>query len=215
MQKINFTEAEYYKALSERYGEAVVARLKQSTVAICGLGGLGSNIASAAARAGIGKLILIDFDSVDLSNLHRQEYKASQVGMLKTEALAENIKEIAPFISIEKHNQKLTADNCGRILKAADLIFEAFDSAEAKAELINGIFEQLPEKIVVAASGMAGWGPANMIKSRKITEKFILCGDGESDAADGPGLLASRVKICAAHQAHAALRILTEDLRSD
>ena len=57
-------------------------------LAVCGLGGLGSHIAEALARAGIGKLILIDFDYVDVSNLHRQQYKATQVGKSKTEAMA-------------------------------------------------------------------------------------------------------------------------------
>ena len=73
-------------------------RFSSATVAICGLGGLGSNIAIALARAGIGRLILIDFDRVDITNLHRQQYKASQIGKYKTEALTENLLEIAPYI---------------------------------------------------------------------------------------------------------------------
>ena len=88
-------------ALEARHGKNLQKRFSAATVAICGLGGLGSNIAVYLARAGVGKLILIDFDTVDVTNLHRQQYKAAQIGTYKTDALAESIKEIAPYISIE------------------------------------------------------------------------------------------------------------------
>ena len=65
------TKEEWVKALTERHGEELQKSFASATVAICGLGGLGSNIAIALARAGIGKLILIDFDRVDITNLHR------------------------------------------------------------------------------------------------------------------------------------------------
>ena len=78
------TKEEWQNAFAARHGEKLQKVFSSSVVAVCGLGGLGSNIATALARAGIGKLILIDFDSVDLSNLHRQQYKASQIGKYKT-----------------------------------------------------------------------------------------------------------------------------------
>ena len=74
------TREEMKKALIARNGQQLQEKFEASTVAICGLGGLGSNIAVSLARAGVGKLILIDFDKVDVSNLNRQQYKASQVG---------------------------------------------------------------------------------------------------------------------------------------
>ena len=95
------TKEEMDAALEMRQGKELQKRFSQATVAICGLGGLGSNIAISLARAGIGKLILIDFDEVDVTNLHRQQYKACQVGIYKTEALAENLREIAPYIQID------------------------------------------------------------------------------------------------------------------
>jgi len=55
---------------------------------------------------------------------------------------------------------------------------------------------------------MAGLGSSNTIKTRRISEKFYLCGDGISDVSDGIGLVSSRVMLCAAHQAHTVLRIL-------
>ena len=202
------TKEEWNHALEERHGKALHQAFSSATVAICGLGGLGSNIAVALARAGIGKLILIDFDRVDITNLHRQQYKVSQIGLYKTEALAENLKEIAPYISLELHTERITEENAKALLSDADIVCEAFDSAEDKAMLTEIVLTEMKDKYLVAASGMAGLFDANRIKTRKITSKFYLCGDGESDVAEQYGLVSSRVMICAAHEAHTVLRIL-------
>ena len=202
-------EQEWNRALAERHGAELQGKISSATVAICGLGGLGSNIAIALARSGIGKLILIDHDRVDLTNLHRQQYKANQIGMYKTDALCENLREFAPYLVIEAHNAYLTEDNAIEFIKGADIICEAFDDAEAKAMLVNGVLEQLHTKYLIAASGMAGLGSANSIKTRRVMERFYLCGDGVSDVADDIGLVAPRVMLCAAHQAQMVLRILS------
>ena len=208
------TKEEWNKALYERHGEDVQKKFSAATIALCGLGGLGSNIAISLARAGIGKLILIDFDQVDITNLHRQQYKANQIGMDKTDALSENLKEIAPYIGIESHTVRITEDNAVELLKDTDIICEAFDNAECKAMLTNLILETMPNKFLVAASGMAGFGSANSIRTRKITNRFYLCGDEESDVQSEGSLVASRVMLCAAHQAHTILRILAEQFET-
>lgn len=197
-------------ALIERHGAELQDKFSSATVAVCGLGGLGSNIAISLTRAGIGKLILIDFDRVDISNLNRQQYKASQVGRCKTEALSENLKEIAPYIELETHTVRITESNVVELLKDADVICEAFDNAECKAMLTNTVLETMPKKYLVAASGMAGLGSANSIQTRKVMKHFYLCGDEVSEVADGISLVSSRVMLCAAHQAHMVLRILAE-----
>ena len=205
------TKEEWNNALEERHGKELHKAFSSSTVAVCGLGGLGSNIAIALARAGIGKLILCDFDRVDITNLHRQQYKASQVGTYKTKALAENLKEMAPYVSLEVHTERITEENAKSLLSDVDIICEAFDDAECKAMLTNTVLTEMRDKYLVAASGMAGLYDANSIKTRKVTSKFYLCGDEESDVADGIGLVSSRVMICAAHQAHTVLRILANN----
>ena len=202
------TREEFYNVLIERHGAENQKKFAKATVAICGLGGLGSNISICLARAGVGKLILIDFDKVDISNLHRQQYKAAQVGILKTQALSDNLKEINPYITIETHNTKVTEENVIELTKDADIVCEAFDKAENKAMLVNAILENAPEKYLVSSSGMAGFGSANLIKTKKISKKFFLSGDSVSDVNDGIGLISSRVMVCAAHEAHMALRIL-------
>ena len=205
------TKEEWSKALEKRHGKELQQAFSSATVAICGLGGLGSNIVIALARAGIGKLILIDFDRVDITNLHRQQYKADQIGMYKTEALADNLREIAPYIELEIHTERITEDTAVTLLRDADIICEAFDDAECKAMLTNIVLTEMRDKYLVAASGMAGLYDANRIKTRKVTSKFYLCGDEKSEVADGIGLVSSRVMICAAHQAHTVLRILANN----
>lgn len=205
------TKEEWSAALAGRHGKEKQKRFQTATVAVCGLGGLGSNIAVALARAGIGRLILIDFDQVDLSNLHRQQYMIAQIGMFKTEALACNLRQINPYLDLETHTVRISEENAVSLLKKADIICEAFDDAEAKAMLTNLVLEQMPQKYLIAASGMAGFGDANAIQTRKITEHFYLCGDLVSDVADGSGLAASRVMVCAAHQAHKVLQILWKE----
>lgn len=207
------TKEEWMAALTERHGAENQKRFQTATVAICGLGGLGSNIAIALARAGIGKLILIDFDRVDLTNLHRQQYYVSQIGMFKTDALVNNLHQINPYIELKTHTVKITEENTELLLKEAEIICEAFDNAEAKAMLTDLVLEKMPGKYLITASGMAGFGDANYIRTKKMTEHFYLCGDCVSDVAEGIGLVASRVMICAAHQAHKVLQILLKEGR--
>ena len=202
------SEKEWTDAWIARHGAALHERFSSASAAVCGLGGLGSNIAVALARAGIGKLLLIDFDRVDITNLHRQQYRANQIGLYKTDALAEILSEIAPYTEIRTVTAKITEENLAVLLKDADVICEAFDNAESKAMLVNGVLEQLPDCYLVAASGMAGMDTPNTIRTRRIMKRFYLCGDGVSDAADTIGLTAPRVMLCAAHQAHTVLRIL-------
>ena len=206
------TKEEMQRTLEARHGKDLQAKFTGATVAICGLGGLGSNIAVSLARAGVGRLILIDFDQVDISNLHRQQYMADQIGLYKTEALTENLKRIAPYVEIISHTARITEENFREFLQDADIICEAFDDAEAKAMLVNGVLEQLHTKYLIAASGMAGLSSANSIKTRRVMERFYLCGDGVSDVSDDIGLVAPRVMLCASHQAQMVLRILSGNL---
>ena len=206
------TREEWDAALLERIGLALWERFQRATVAVCGLGGLGSHIAVSLARAGVGTLLLLDVDKVDLSNLNRQQYKASQIGWEKPLALAENLKEINPYLGLECHTLRLTPENIPSLLQKADVICEAFDKAEEKAMLVNTVLEQLPQVTVVAASGMAGLGTGNSIRTWKVGKRLYLCGDGKSDVEDAGNLFAPRVMLCAAHQALAVLRVLAGEL---
>lgn len=206
------SETEFYNALTERHGEELQRKIKSAKVAVCGLGGLGSNIAIALARAGIGRLRIIDFDKVDVSNLNRQQYTAEQVGTYKTVAMTENLKAINPYCEVIPETVRLDEKNIPELLGNDDIICEAFDNPEAKAVLVNTVLEKFPEKYIVSGSGMAGLHTANTITTRQVMKKFYLCGDGISDVADGTGLFLSRVMVCAGHQANMILRIIAGEL---
>ena len=196
------------EALNIRHGEDLQNKISAARVAVCGLGGLGSNIAIALARAGVGHLHLIDFDRVDLTNLNRQQYAVGQLGQYKTDALRETLSLVSPYCDVTCDTIQVTEENLPDLLKAEDYICEAFDRAEAKAMLVSGVLEHFPEKYLVAASGLAGLGSANTIQTRRVSQRFYLCGDGTSDSSVGLGLVASRVLVCAAHEANMILRLI-------
>ncbi|MBR3969530.1 MAG: sulfur carrier protein ThiS adenylyltransferase ThiF [Ruminococcus sp.] len=201
------TKEEWYTVLEQRHGAELQQKFSSACVAVCGLGGLGSNAAISLARAGVGTLHLIDFDNVDISNLHRQQYTVSQLGMYKTEALKQTLSEIAPYCNVITHTEKLTEENLS-LISDCNIICECFDNAEYKAMLVNGISEHYSEKYIVTASGMSGLHTGNTIQTKKLGNKLYICGDGTSDV-DGDGtLFAPRVMLCAAHQANTILRIL-------
>lgn len=205
------TQEEIENTLISRHGLELHTKFKNASVAICGLGGLGSNIAIALARVGIGRLHLIDFDKVDLSNIHRQQYLLPQIGMYKTDAMRSTLQAINPYIDIISDTQTVTEANITKLLEHESVICEAFDNPQSKAMLVNTISEVFPDKYIVSASGMAGISSANNIKTRKITDHFYLCGDGTSEVTDDIGLISARVMVCAAHQAHAILRLVAGD----
>ncbi len=205
------TREEMYRALEERHGKELQRKLSDASIAVCGLGGLGSNIAIHLARAGAGRLHIMDFDRVDISNLNRQQYFPEQLGQYKSDALYDTLSRIAPYCVIRRDCVKLTAENIPELLAGEDIICEAFDNADQKAMLVNTVLERLPEKYLISGSGMAGISSANSIVTRRVTKRFYVCGDEVSDVADGLGLISARVAVCAAHMAHMAIRIIAEE----
>jgi sulfur carrier protein ThiS adenylyltransferase len=179
-----------------------------ATVGIAGVGGLGSAVAVALTRVGIGRLVIADFDVVEPSNLNRQQYFIDQIGLPKVEALAANLLRINPYVAVSPHVTLLDPSNIPVIFSDCTIIVEAFDRADMKAMLVDTVLEQMPGVTVIAASGLAGFGPNNDITTRKITGRLYLTGDGISEAQPGNGLMAPRVGIAAGHQANQVLRCL-------
>lgn len=201
-------EVEIYDALCRRHTIEKQQYLNNSKVTVAGLGGLGSNVSLALARLGVGTLRLIDFDVVDITNIFRQNYRLCHIGKYKTDCMKEQIAEINPYIKVETVNQKMTQKNVMELIGDSKIICEAFDNKEAKAMLINQIMENSMDKIVVAGSGMAGVDTSNTIVTRKITNRFYVCGDGVNGVEDGLQLMAPRVAICAMHEANMVMRLI-------
>lgn len=187
-----------------RHTPGVHERIKGAVVGIAGLGGLGSAIAVALARIGIGKLILADFDVVEPSNLNRQQYFIDQLGLTKAGALEANLKRINPYVQYEAHCVRVTPDNIPDLFGGVDVMVEAFDRADQKAMLL----QSFKGKPIVAASGLAGYGPGDTIGVRKLGRNIHVVGDLATGAAPGCGLMAPRVGIAAHMQANLVLRIL-------
>jgi len=185
----------------------VLAVLRQSSVGIAGAGGLGSNVAVSLARAGVGRLVIADFDKVEPSNLNRQQYFIDQVGRCKVEALRENLLLISPYSLYEVHDIRVTRRNAAKIFARVDVLVEAFDRAEAKEMLIETCLTRFPGRPIVAASGLAGYGGNRKIHTRRLGNLYI-CGDEESQCPKGVSPMAPRVALVAAMQANLVVELL-------
>lgn len=205
---MQLTQQELHAALVERHGAEIQEKLDRATVGIAGLGGLGSNIAVHLARLGVGRLVLVDFDVVDITNLNRQHYTMKDIGIPKTLALQEQLEAINPYLYYETYTERIIPANAARLFADCDVICEAFDRADQKAMLIETLLERIPQTPIVSGSGMAGCGSANAIHTERKFGKLYVCGDGISDIEYGSGLMAPRVAVCAAHEAHMVLRLL-------
>ena len=179
--------------------------LNAATVAVAGCGGLGSNAAIALGRAGVGTLILVDDDVVELSNLNRQHYFLSDIGKPKVEALAHYLRAINPAIALTLHRMHLQPIDVPRVFATASLLIEAFDLAESKKWLIEEWCRAFPERPVVCASGVSGLGATESLKVRRAGQ-IVLCGDEGSEASEG--LCAARVAIVANMEANVAIELL-------
>lgn len=184
-------------------------------VGIAGAGGLGSNCAVALARCGVGTIIISDFDVIEPANLNRQYYFISQVGMLKTSALKENISRINPDTVVIAHTEKLNTTNIPSIFAGCDVVVEAFDSDEMKEMLIETVQNKMPGIPLIIASGLAGWGKNETIRYRKIDDTLFVCGDESTTAGDDLPPLAPRVGIVANMQANTVLDILMQKTKPD
>lgn len=204
------TQDEIEKAFDERFPLEVKEKLHHAKVAIAGLGGLGSNIALMLARSGVGQLFLVDFDCVDITNLNRQMYRVSHIGMYKTDAMVEMIREINPYIEIKTCCEKVTAKNAKSIFEGYTIVCEAFDQAEQKTMLISTLLSQCSNMTIVSGNGMSGFYDSNLIQTTQKMKRLYVCGDLQSDVADGCGLMAPRVSICAGHQANKVIQLILE-----
>ena len=193
--------------MAARHTPGVHAKMKTSVVGIAGLGGLGSAVAVALARMGVGRLVLVDFDVVEPSNLNRQQYFVDQLGQHKTLALQENLKRINPYIQIDCHTDRIVPENVDSFFCDIDVLVEAFDGADQKAMLMQNV-GNYP---LVTASGLAGHGSGESIKVHKIGDSIYVVGDLQTGAKPGCGLMAPRVGIAAHMQANLVVQILLGD----
>ena len=202
---------EFQAQLMARHTPNVYEKLKKATVAVAGLGGLGSNVSMSLARVGIGKLILVDYDVVEPSNLNRQQYFIKHIGMKKTEAIKDLINNCNPFIKVQAVDTYVNEKNIKSIFKDADIIVEAFDNAKDKAMLTNEVLCNMKDKIIITASGLAGYDDCNLIKTKKINSRFYIVGDKKTEAMIARGLMAPRTCVAANHEANLVIELIMKN----
>lgn len=209
MRGMNITHQtnDFEQAIARFYTEPELAKLQNVVVGILGAGGLGSNCAVNLARSGIRHFIIADYYRVEMSNLNRQYYFPHHVGQFKVDALQDILTEINPNITVVTYREVLTKDSIPVIYDAADILIEAFDSADAKSMFVEGTLSMVKPKIMV--SGLAGIGKSDDLITKKIGTDIYVIGDETSDIADACPY-APRVSIAAAKQADVALSIVLD-----
>lgn len=191
------------RGLLNYFTEAQLVCIEACRIGIAGAGGLGSNCAMNLVRSGFKHLTIIDFDSVEPANLNRQFFFPDQVGMLKVEALRDNLIRLNPFLELKIHDERITAENAETLFHGCTVIVEAFDVAKEKQMLVESFYRS--QVLLIAASGLAGWQDSDFMITRKINRKFYVVGDAESEAGPGSPPCAPRVNIAAAKQANLIL----------
>ena len=210
MQQL-ISKEELDRAFDARFPKEMQKKLRNAKVAVAGLGGLGSNIAVMLARSGVGHLLLVDYDVVDVTNLNRQMYGISHIGKPKTQALTEILYQINPYLTYESHCTKVTEDNIEKLFMEFPIVCEAFDRPDQKAMLVREILTRCPNTTLVSGNGMAGYGDANEIQTHRMMNRLYVCGDQSTDIEDGIGLMAPRVTVCAAHEANKVIQLIMEN----
>lgn len=156
-------------------GEEAVSRLQKAHVLILGVGGVGGEAAVMLARAGVGHLTLVDGDTVDLSNVNRQAVAfRSTVGMLKTEALAAILRDIAPDMDLTLVSRYITPEDAGTLLTPPpDFAVDAIDDVPAKTAFLLAAKQQdIP---LISAMGAGGRVDPSLIRECDIA-KTCQCG---------------------------------------
>lgn len=203
--------------MSDRYGrqrvlpevgEAGQARLAAASVLVVGAGGLGSPVLLTLAGAGVGRLVLVDHDRVELSNLHRQPlFKMADIGRPKVEAARDALLAYNPEIAVEAEALRLDPANADRLVQRADIVVDAADSLAVTYTLSDACHaagEPLVSASVLGLSGyvgaFCGGGPSYRAVFPEMPETVGSC------AANG--VLGSAVMTLGALQAHLTLQLL-------
>jgi len=185
----------------------IIARLKEASVGIAGAGGLGSHVAMTLARAGVGRLVIVDMDLVERSNLDRQCFFLDQVGMPKVEALKENIERAVEGVTVEALELMLDEGSMDEPFRDVDIVVEALDLAETKVGLIEEVLIKLPDTPIVAASGVGGIGGSERV-SLRVSGSLYLVEDPHGIPCEEGIMLGPKVGLMAHWQACTVMEIL-------
>jgi sulfur carrier protein ThiS adenylyltransferase len=197
---------QWRKLSRQLYGEKNFQKIENTIIGIGGAGGLGSNCAFNLVRAGFRKFYIYDYDIVEHSNLNRQFYFHSQCGQDKVTALKNNLTSIRSDIEIYTQKIRVDKNNISDLFTHCNVVVEAFDTVKYKQLMVETFIHS--SKLLIAASGLAGWGNINEIAVRKISETFVFIGDFKNKAGPDMPPVSPRVNAVAAMQADTILDII-------
>jgi tRNA A37 threonylcarbamoyladenosine dehydratase len=152
---MNFDREIAFKGIRALYGEDGFKKLQHAKVTVVGIGGVGSWCAESLCRSGVGSLVLIDGDNIELSNLNRQLHtNAHNEGLAKVDVMKNHLLSLNPELDITIHHTLLSENNIGNYFgNISGYVCECIDDIEAKAYLINYLHERKIDFIVAGGAG--------------------------------------------------------------
>ncbi len=186
-------------------------KLLASTVLLIGLGGLGAPASMYLAAAGVGHLILVDFDQVELSNLQRQiVHRNADIGRAKVESARDNLLRLNPEIRISILNKKLTPDELLAQIKQAHVVIEGSDNFETRFAVNKACVSTHTPLVSGAAIRMEGQVSVYLNDGDGPCYHCLYKDEGELDAScSNNGVLAPVVGIIGSIQATEAIKVIT------
>ena len=185
-------------------------KLKLANILIIGSGGIGCTTAELLARAGVGKITLIDADIIEMSNLQRQiAFIEQDIGFYKSEILAKRLRQINPFIQVKSYTVKLDETNAQALISQQDLILDGCDNFTTRY-LVNQICTQLNVPLI-SASAIGFQGQLFMVEGDSACYECLFPREqhiSESFRCADSGVLATTPNVMASLQAHHALLYL-------
>ena len=185
-------------------------KLKLANVLIVGCGGIGCTTAELLARAGVGKITLIDPDHIEISNLQRQiAFAQTDIGFYKAEILAKRLAEINPHIRVEHHVAKLDESNAMTLISSQDLVLDGCDNFSTRY-LVNQICRQ-QNIALISASAIGFQGQLFMVEGASACYNCLFPKEqhaNESLRCADSGVLSTTPNVMASLQAHHALLYL-------
>lgn len=144
----------YFERFIALFGSERFNRLANALVVIVGLGGVGGAALEVLVRSGVGKVVIVDFDKVEATNINRQIIATTtELGEFKTLAFEKRLKLINPNLQVTIYTEKLSSLNIDKILKGADFVIDAIDDLDNKVNIIS--YCQLNNIPFISAMGMA------------------------------------------------------------
>lgn len=192
-------------------GEQGQQRLKESSVSVVGVGGLGCNVLTQLSLLGIGRISIIDDDVVQVSNLQRQLlFSEEDIGRYKTEVAQEKIRTMNSSISISQHCSRLDSENRNELLRGSDIVIDCTDNLAGRIIIDKFCSDKQVPMIYGGVRGFEGqvsvfnYGNGNSFAETFPSHETIL----QSENCDDSGVIASVVSITASLQVSETLKII-------